>query len=244
MPLERRANSPALHLPPGFNLVTLREVGDAFAHAKAHAAELGAGTLIYVGRFDLAEFAVVLEPDEPLRTARRVFYAGLAALGEALAAHAPPEKPIHFIWPDTIEIDGGVVGGGQLGWPDTPEDEPPPWLVFGGMIRTVSMAEGDPGLRPLSTAIEEEGFDEAAVDLDRVGPVEDDRPFWRRMHCQRVGERGRAGIDRAPRLPERLVGLQHHRELGQVEAADMDERAGALLGRDPGRVRHGVADLA
>ena len=37
------------------------------------------------------------------------------------------------------------------------------WLVFGGMIRTVSMAEGEPGLRPLSTAIEEEGFDEAGA---------------------------------------------------------------------------------
>ena len=47
-------------------MVTLREVGDAFAHAKANAAALGAGTLVFVGRFDLAEFAVVLEPDEPL----------------------------------------------------------------------------------------------------------------------------------------------------------------------------------
>lgn len=140
--------------------MTLREVGDAFAHAYAHAAELGAGTLVYVGRFDLAEFGVVLEPDEPLRTARRAFYAGLAAMGDALAAHAPPEKPMHFVWPGTIQVDGGVVGGGRLGWPDTPDDEVPPWLVFGGMVRTVSMAEGDPGLRPLSAALEDEGFDD------------------------------------------------------------------------------------
>ena len=83
MPSETRLNTPfatALDLPPGFRVVTLREVGDAFAHAKANAAELGAGTLVFVGRFDLAEFAVVLEPDEPLRTARRAFYAGMAAL--------------------------------------------------------------------------------------------------------------------------------------------------------------------
>ena len=60
----------SLDLPPMFRLVTLREVGDAFEYAKAHASELGAGALIYVGRFDLAEFAVVLEPDEPLRSAR------------------------------------------------------------------------------------------------------------------------------------------------------------------------------
>ena len=160
---ESRLNSlskPALALPPGFTLVTLREVGDAFVHARAHAAELGAGTLVYVGRFDLAEFAVVLEPEEPMRTARRAVYAGLAALADALAALAPPEKAIEFVWPGTIEIDGGVAGGGQLAWPDTPENEPPPWLVFGGMIRTVSMSEGDPGLRPLSAALEDEGFED------------------------------------------------------------------------------------
>ena len=151
---------PAIDLPPGFTLVTLREVGDAFGHAQANAANLGAGTLVYVGRFDLAEFAVVLEPDEPLRTARRALYAGLAALADALAANAPPEKAIHFVWPDTIEIDGGLVGGARLAWSEGAEDQAPDWLVFGAMIRTVSMAEGEPGLRPLSAALEDEGFDD------------------------------------------------------------------------------------
>jgi hypothetical protein len=171
MPSETRLNTPfalALDLPPGFRLVTLREVGDAFAHAKANAAELGAGTLVFVGRFDLAEFAVVLEPDEPLRTARRAFYAGMAALTDALIARAPPEKPVACAWPDAITVDRGLIGGARFAWPDGPEDEPPAWLVFGGMIRTVSMAEGEPGLRPLSTAIEEEGFDEAGA-ADLVG---------------------------------------------------------------------------
>src|ERR1700751_4751862 len=108
---------PSIDLPPGLRLVTLREAGDAFAHAQAIAAERGAGTLVHVGRFDLAEFAVVLEPEEPLRTAPRAFYAGMAARGDALAAHAPPEKPISFDWPDVVRVDGGLVGGAQLGWP-------------------------------------------------------------------------------------------------------------------------------
>ena len=166
MPSETRLNTPfatALDLPPGFRVVTLREVGDAFAHAKANAAELGAGTLVFVGRFDLAEFAVVLEPDEPLRTARRAFYAGMAALTDALIARAPPEKPVTCVWPGAIHVDRGLVGGAQLAWSDGPEDEPPQWLVFGAMVRTVSMAEGEPGLRPLSAAIEDEGFDEAGA---------------------------------------------------------------------------------
>jgi biotin-(acetyl-CoA carboxylase) ligase len=157
---QRARTGPALDLPPPYRLVTLREVGDAFAHAGNVAAQEGAATLVYVGRFDLAEFAVVLEPDEPLALARRAFYAGMTALADALAAHAPPEKPITFDWPDAIRIDGGLIGGGRLTWPqDANESEPPAWLVFGAMIRTVAMGEDEPGLRPLSSALEAEGFD-------------------------------------------------------------------------------------
>ena len=156
---QRAPFAPQLDLPPPFTLVTLREVGDAFAHAVKLAPEQGAGTLVYVGRFDLAEFAVVLEPEEPLRSARRALYAGMAALIDALAVHAPPEKPITIDWPDAVRVDNGLVGGGRLAWPEgAAEDEPPDWLVFGAMIRTVSMGEDEPGLNPLVAALEEEGF--------------------------------------------------------------------------------------
>src|SRR5438552_5681659 len=122
MAIETRARvrtpfAPELDLPPPYRLVALREVGDAFAHAVAVAAEEGAGTLVHVGRFDLAEFAVVLEPEEPLATARRALYAGLCALADALAVHAPPEKPLTFDWPDAVRVDGGLVGGARLAWP-------------------------------------------------------------------------------------------------------------------------------
>jgi len=162
MPLETarpRTLAPELALPPPFVAVRLRELGDAFAHAISMAGEQGAGTLVYVGRFDLAEFAVVLEPEEPLAHARRVLYAGMAGLAEALAAHAQPETAIAIDWPDTILVNGGLVGGGRLAWPQgIAEDETPPWLVFGAMIRTVSMTGVEPGLNPLVTALEEEGF--------------------------------------------------------------------------------------
>ena len=149
-----------LDLPPPYRPVNLREVGDAFVHAQKVAAEEGAGTLVHVGRFDMAEFAVVLEPDEPLRTARRAFYAGMNAMTDALIAHAPPEKPIVIDWPDALRVDGGLVGGGRLAWPKgAAEDRVPDWLVFGGMIRTVSMTE-EAGLHPLETALDQEGFEE------------------------------------------------------------------------------------
>ncbi len=170
MPLERRIgirdrSARALDLPPPFRLVALREAGDAFAHASAHADELGAGTLVFVGRFDLAEFAVVLEPEEPLAEARRVFYASMVALADALAALAPPETPIAIDWPDAVAVDGGLVGGGRLGWPDrVAESAVPDWLVFGATIRIVSMSREGSGLHKLSTALADEGFGEIGAE--------------------------------------------------------------------------------
>lgn len=171
MPLQtpshpRAAESKGLALPPPYTQVRLRELGDAFAHATSIASDRGAGTLVYVGRFDLAEFAVVLEPEEPLAQARLGFYACMAGLTDALIAHAEPETHVVIDWPDTIRVNGGLVGGGRLAWPaDTREDEVPDWLVFGAMIRTASQIDVEPGLNPHITALAEEGFSEFTPDL-------------------------------------------------------------------------------
>jgi biotin-(acetyl-CoA carboxylase) ligase len=171
MPLQTRAGLgsplvPELALPPPFTSVRLRELGDAFGHALSIAAEHGAGTLVHVGRFDLAEFALVLEPEEPLRRARRAFYAGMAALCDALSATAQPETSITIDWPDSIYVNLGLVGGGRLAWPQgASEDEVPSWLVFGAMIRTMSMSGAEPGANPQVTALDEEGFSDAMSNL-------------------------------------------------------------------------------
>jgi hypothetical protein len=181
-------STPALDLPPPFQLVTLREVGDAFAHAQTIASEQGAGTLVHVGRFDLSEFAVVLEPEEPLASARRVFYAGMVALRNALVAHAPPERPVSIAGLDVINVDGALVGGGRLAWPaGTAEDATPDWLVFGAVIRLVALGKEDAGLRPLATALSEEGFD----DLGSGRLVEGfARHFMGALDAWRAGEIG------------------------------------------------------
>lgn len=150
-----------LSLPPPFSLVTLRETGDAFSYAQTTAQASGAGALIWAGRFHLAEFALVLEPEEPLHLARRVVYAAGNAIGDALAAHAPPLQSIGFDWPDAIRIDGALVGGLQLAWPDgAAEDDVPDWLVLGSIIRMVVMRAGEPGFRPLLGGLDEQGFEE------------------------------------------------------------------------------------
>jgi hypothetical protein len=158
----RRAHDHTLDLPPVFRPLALREAGNSFAYACAHASDLGAGALVHVGRFDLAECAIVLEPDEPLAGARRALYAGMLALADTLAGLAPPEKPIAIDWPDAILIDGALVGGGRLGWPDDADEHAvPEWLVFGVMIRTQSPNAVEPGLYPRATALSEEGFEKA-----------------------------------------------------------------------------------
>ena len=186
--MSNSRSASALDLPPPFQLVTLREVGDAFAHAQAIGSELGAGTLVHVGRFDLSEFAVVLEPEEPLASARLVFYAGMVALRDALVAHAPPERPISIAWPGAINVDGALIGGGRLAWPaGTAEDAVPCWLVFGASIRLVALGKEEAGLRPLVTALGEEGFD----DLGSGRLVESfARHFLLALDAWRTGESG------------------------------------------------------
>ena len=167
MPLRASPTERSLDLPPLYDLVQLREAGDAFAHACAIADARGAGTLVWVRRYDLVEFAVILEPEERFAMARRAIYAGTTALADALVVHALPGRPIAFDWPDAIRVDGVLVGGGRLGWPEgIAEHEIPPWLVFSGMIRASAVRGGEPGLRPLFGALDELGFE--AVDAGEV----------------------------------------------------------------------------
>jgi hypothetical protein len=159
------ASGAGLDLPPGFRAVPLREFKNAVAHAASLADAEGAGTLTYVRRFDLVEFAVVLEPDEPLPGARRALYAVMNAAAAALAVFVPPEKPVTFDWPDTIRIDGGIVGGVEIvAPPDAGENEVPAWLVAGVVLRSVMPIAGA-GTNPydvkavLGTGLDLEGVD-------------------------------------------------------------------------------------
>jgi biotin-(acetyl-CoA carboxylase) ligase len=193
-----------LDLPPGYTLVALREAGDAFAHGCNIAAEAGAGTLVWVRRYDLVEFAVVLEPDEPLVSARRAFFAGMNAVADAIAAHCPPEREVSFGWPDAIQFDGGLLGGGRLGWPkDCAEDEVPPWLVFGIILRAADMAHIEEVQAAASVSLLNEGFE--MIDTDAIIAS-----FARHLMTafDRWNERGFEAIarDYLERLPRRKAG--------------------------------------
>lgn len=188
----------SLDLPPLLSEIALRESGDAFAHACAVAPEHGAGTLVWVRRFDVAEFAVILEPDEPLSTARRSLYLGMVAMADALGAAVPPEKGVTFDWPDAIRLDGGLVGGARIAWAEGPETEPPAWMVFGGMIRTVVFGDSAGGYLDMGSSLEIEGVEEG----DPKNLIES---FARHLlvHVDRLNEHGfrKIGEDWLARLP-------------------------------------------
>ncbi|WP_186420433.1 biotin/lipoate--protein ligase family protein [Bosea sp. CS1GBMeth4] len=191
-------------LPPGFSLVTLRESGDAFAHAQAIAAQAGAATLVWVRRFDIVEFAVVLEPDAILAEARLAHYLAMNALADALAVHSPPERPVLFRWPDALTYDLGLIGGGRLAWPaGCPENQVPDWLVFGAMVRATTMSPFELGQTGVGMA--EEGFEEVdAVDLIEA--------FCRHLMLgvSRWQEEGaRAAVRRWLDRLEKVVGVRH-----------------------------------
>jgi hypothetical protein len=86
--------------------------------------------------------------------------------------------------------------------------------------------------------------DQTAIDTDRIGPFDRDRLFWRRAGRERVAKRDHAGIENAARRGERLLGLEHDGELGDIEPADKDQRARAKLGGMSRGMAKGVSRLA
>jgi hypothetical protein len=221
-----KASQPPLDLPPVYRLVTLRESKDAFVHACQIADREGAGTLVWVRRFDVVEFAVVLEPEAPLAQARRAFFAGMSALGDALGAVAPPERPVTFGWPDVVQLNEGRLGGGRLGWPEQcPDDQVPDWLVFAAMLLAAPVGMADPGATPTATWLEEEGFEggcgPALIEsFARHLMVTFD--MWSERGFAPVGQRY---LDRLPReAPEQRRAIDHNGDLLVRHAGGMDRR--------------------
>lgn len=156
------ATSPSalrLTLPPAFSQVEAAPGEDAFAAARRLTCAAGPGAFVVSKRHDVIDLAVVLEPDEPLATARRALFAGMLALADAVGATGPAEMPVTIKWPDTLLYDGARIGGGRLGWPEgCAEEATPDWLVFGAMVIASKAHAGDPGQTPDSTSLEEESF--------------------------------------------------------------------------------------
>lgn len=196
-------------LPSLFRPVPLREGGDAFAKAVEWAPEegglapsRGAGTLVWVRAYSRCEAAVVLEPELPLAQARLAFHAGANALADALAALAPPERPVRLRWPGTLVVHGAACGGVRLAAPPgCAAGEVPAWLVLGFHARVANPEGHEPGSTPGETALREEGFDDLApADLVHAWArhLMAGLDEWQARGPRRVAERFLARLDDFP----------------------------------------------
>lgn len=153
-------------MPPGLVAHALSAGEGAFDAARRLAPAHGGGSLFWVRRADVLDLAIVLEPEEALRLARRAVCLGALALADSLALLAPPERPVAIRWPATLLVDGAVVGGGRLAWPDgADEAAPPAFLVFGAMLRLAWPKSFETGERPGETALADEGFEGAETSV-------------------------------------------------------------------------------
>jgi hypothetical protein len=90
------------------------------------------------------------------------FFAGMCALGDALAAHCAPDRPVRFGWPDTIIYDAARLGGARFAAPeDCAETDVPDWMVFAVELIAERDHLVDPGAYPESTSLKEEEFEPA-----------------------------------------------------------------------------------
>ena len=150
-----------LDLPPAF---TPRHALDAAFAAALVGAAAGAdpGTIYWTPRRDAVDLAVVLTPELPRAECPLTAILGLAALGDALAAVAPPNAPVGFAWPDRVLVDGATAGGVRLA---IDPGEPPEWVVLGVALDVTGRTEtADPGLDLARTWLHEEGFGEVSVE--------------------------------------------------------------------------------
>ena len=155
-----------LTLPPPYGQ-HYRDVGDVCDDAVKLAPEEGAGTLVWRKSGGLLAFAVVLEPEKPLRQARLAFFAGMAALGDALAAHCVPDKPLRFAYPDTVLFDTARLGGARFVTPEgCGEEEVPDWMVFAVELIGDRDHLPHPGMFPDSISLAEEEFEESELIIE------------------------------------------------------------------------------
>lgn len=155
-----------LRLPPAFTHHAGGS-GDLLNQAVDLAPGGGAGTFVTQvrdhGPARVLAMAVVLEPDEPLARARLAFLLALVALADALAAHAPPDRPLRLTWPDEVRFDKARIGGARLAVaPGADEGAVPDWVVVCAEVLLDRPGLDEPGRFPDTTSLTEEGFDPPA----------------------------------------------------------------------------------
>ncbi len=119
-------------LPPQCRLRKTQPDADMRAVTRRHAAGgEPPGTIFWSPRTDRFQAAIVLAPEEPLAVAALAVYLGMLAMGDALGSTIPPGIDVTFIWPNRINLNGGMLGAVVLEVPPmTSREATPEWLAL------------------------------------------------------------------------------------------------------------------
>lgn len=119
-------------LPPQCRLQKTQPDADMRAVVRRHAAAgEPPGTIFWSPRADRFQAAIVLAPEEPLRIAALAVYLGMLAMGDALGSTIPAGIDVTFIWPNRINLNGGLLGAVVLEAPPmTSQEATPEWLAL------------------------------------------------------------------------------------------------------------------
>lgn len=150
-----------LGLPPLYRgLVLDGAVGGARAQACRMAAEgAAAATLLWRPDADRLDCAVVLRPEAAAAQVLPVVLVAALALSDAIGTVAPPAVATDLVWPASVRVNGGLVGGvtvdleGGVG----PQDGPA-WAVLAAEVRIAPEPDTEGGERPDVTCLAAEGF--------------------------------------------------------------------------------------
>ncbi|QGG79270.1 hypothetical protein GH975_01300 [Litorivicinus lipolyticus] len=133
---------------------------DPFAKAISRAvAGVDSGSIFYSEAIDCLKAALVLAPEGNLTEAMQAVYVAQIGLAESLGALAPPEVPIHFVWPDRIKVNGALCGRVRFAAETTEADSNPNWLVIGIDVPFLN-TRTEPGATPDQTTLHDEGCGE------------------------------------------------------------------------------------
>ena len=146
-----------LDLPPVYEAVTLDAGGeDPRAHARRLAAAGGeAGLFVWRPSAARLDCAVVLRPQDAADGLLPVALVAAVAMLDALGRAGPAAVAADLVWPATIRINGGAVGGIAL---DLGPGEAPEWMVVSAALRRAGIPDIEAGERPDLTSLAEEGF--------------------------------------------------------------------------------------
>ena len=151
---------PAPQFPPLLNGRSVAGALDPLAEAcrLVVAGACGAADVLWSRNTEVADCAIVLEPDVALARCQQLVPMTMVAVAEALAVLCPPKVAVEFGWPGDILVNGATAGDVRLAAATCASEDVPQWLVIGMRLQLLhGDKDYEPGERLDVTCLAEEG---------------------------------------------------------------------------------------